>query len=234
MKPRSVGQAGALPVYVEGELAVAGDLWTHLNTTRSKRRRLVGHLQGWPRQSPRKSHINELQQDTTPTRANHTPPDKHQQAHNRTQTPTPKNAIHFPPITPPDPVTATYVGVCAAITGGLARAIYAGIPPGQRRGSDTVPIIALTVGALYGLTVWVGGLAGLYIHPPAQLAPSAHDLLTVAAGTGGFAGAIGAIIGVTGRHVLKRDVRPAEFFDQAAGAGIVFGILTFTLYAPLH
>jgi hypothetical protein len=140
----------------------------------------------------------------------------------------------MPIFKPPDPVTYSYVGVCAGVTGGLVRALYASLQPDWRWGKTYAPLVALCLGGLYGLTVWVGALLGAFSCTPAQVAPTARDILSFAIGLAGISGVIGAIVGLLGRFVLRRDIDPQDILERFAGSGIVLGLLLYALVPGLH
>lgn len=128
---------------------------------------------------------------------------------------------------PPDPVTLGYIGVCAGLAGGVVRAGYASLPAGWRKGKTTVTLFAALAGGLYGAVVWTAGLLG-GLDVPAQAAPTDGDVLGVTVGVGGLGGVIGALAGLTARHLLRRDIAPEDWTERIAGLGILAG---FTLSA---
>jgi hypothetical protein len=138
------------------------------------------------------------------------------------------------PLQPPDPVTYSYVGVCAAVLGGLVRAGYASLSPSLRWGKDHVPVLALAAGGSYGLTIWILALLGLIAHARGQIPPVKGDVLTVSIGIGGLTGFFGAIGGSWTRWVLRRDVSPQDWVERLVGYGIVLGLLLCALAPGLH
>ncbi len=142
--------------------------------------------------------------------------------------------MSFPLLKPPHPVTYAYVGTCAGLTGGVIRALYACLPRARRPGKDTLPLLALCLGGVYGLAVWLGGLAHAWRHVSAQWSPTAHDILSIAVGYGGILGVVGASTGLFFRFALKREVSPADTLERFAGFGIVGSIAIYTLVPGLH
>lgn len=133
---------------------------------------------------------------------------------------------------PPDPVTLGYIGVCAGLAGGLIRAGYASLPRTWRTGKTTVTLVAALAGGLYGAVIWtVGVLGGLNV--PAQAAPTNGDVLSVTVGVGGIGGLVGALAGLTSRHLLKRDIAPEDWTERMAGLGILAGFALSALIPGL-
>lgn len=123
---------------------------------------------------------------------------------------------------PPDPVTLSYIGVCAGLAGGVVRAGYASVPAGWRNCKTTVTLFAALAGGLYGAVIWTIGLFG-GLNVPAQAAPTNGDVLGVTVGVGGIGAMIGALAGLTARHLLKRDIAPHDWAERIAGLGILAG-----------
>jgi hypothetical protein len=142
--------------------------------------------------------------------------------------------MSFPLLKPPHPVTYAYVGTCAAIAGGVIRGVYASLPRTWRPGKDTLPLLALCVGGAYGLVVWLGGLDHAWCRVQAQWGPTAHDILSIAAGYGGILGVVGASIGLVLRFPLQREISPADTTERFVGFGIVGSIAIYTLVPGLH
>jgi hypothetical protein len=135
---------------------------------------------------------------------------------------------------PPDPVTYTYVGVCAGVSGALTRSAYAWLRPTWRWGRAHLTVVALFAGGLYGLTIWVIALLGGLAHAHGQIQPVKGDVLTVSVGLGGLMGFFGASGGLYGRWVLRRDISPQDWVERFAGSGILFGFLLCALVPGLH
>jgi hypothetical protein len=133
---------------------------------------------------------------------------------------------------PPDPVTLGYIGVCAGLAGGLVRAAYASLPATWRKGKTTVTLFAALTGGLYGAVIWVVGLLGV-LDVPAQAAPTNGDVLGVTVGVGGIGGVIGALAGLSARHMLKRDIAPEDWTERIAGMGILAGFALSALIPGL-
>ncbi len=95
-------------------------------------------------------------------------------------------------------------------------------------------MLALTVGGLYGLAVWILGLLGDLAHAHAQLQPVKGDILSVSIGIGGFMGFFGALGGLWCRWILRRDIAPQDWVERFAGFGILLGFLLCALVPGLH
>lgn len=133
---------------------------------------------------------------------------------------------------PPDPVTLGYIGVSAGLAGGVVRAGYASLPSRRRKGKTTVTLFAVLAGGLYGAVIWTIGLFG-GLDVPAQAAPTNGDVLGVTVGVGGIAGVIGALAGLIARHMLKRDIAPEDWTERIAGLGILAGFALSALIPGL-
>jgi hypothetical protein len=140
----------------------------------------------------------------------------------------------MPILEPPNPVTYSYVGVCAGVSGGLVRAGYACLRPTWRWAKEHLTLLVLAAGGAYGLTIWILGLAGELAHAHAELAPVKGDVLSVAIGIGGLAGFFGAICGLWTRWILRRAIAPQDWVERFAGFGILLGFLLCALIPGLH
>ncbi len=134
---------------------------------------------------------------------------------------------------PPNPVTLSYVGVCAGLSGGVVRALYACLPHSWRPGRSIATLLALPVGGIYGFVVWVDALLG-ELHTPARAIPAHADVLSLTVGAGGILGVIGAVAGLSTRHLAHRDIDPQDWTERFAGFGIISGFLLAILDPGLH
>lgn len=144
-------------------------------------------------------------------------------------------ASHRRPVSvpaPPDPVTLGYIGVCAGLSGGLVRAAYACLPRNWRPGKTVMTLLAVLAGGAYGTAIWFVALLG-GLEQAAQAAPTNGDTLSVTVGVGGIAGVLGALLGLTARHVLGRDIAPEDWVERIAGFGILLGFLLSALIPGL-
>ena len=134
---------------------------------------------------------------------------------------------------PPHPVTLSYIGVCAGVSGGAARAVYALLPRGWRYGKSFVPLIIGLLGGLYGTTIWTIALFG-GLSRSARVSPMNGDLLSVIVGAGGIGGLLGALAGLFARWGLANDVTPSDWADIGVGTGLLFGLGMWLLIPGLH
>lgn len=135
---------------------------------------------------------------------------------------------------PPNPVTVSYIGVCAGLSGGVVRAAYACLPATWRPGKPIVTLLALPVGGIYGFVIWVDALLG-GLRTPARFEPVHVDLLSLTVGMGGIFGAVGAAVGLSLHHIADRtDVDPQDWTERFAGFGILSGFLLGVLVPGIH
>lgn len=134
---------------------------------------------------------------------------------------------------PPNPVTLSYVGVCAGLAGVVMHALYACLPLSWRRGKTTVTLLSLPVGGIYGLVIWVDALLG-GLHTSARVVPVHADVLSLTVGSGGLLGVVGAMAGLSVRYLGRRDIDPQDWTERIAGFGILLGFLLAILVRGLH
>jgi hypothetical protein len=95
-------------------------------------------------------------------------------------------------------------------------------------------LLALCIGGLYGLVIWVLALLGHIANICAEVLPVHGDILGVTVSTGGLTGFLGALAGLWTRLVLRRDIDPQDWVERSAGFGIILGVLLGVLIPGLH
>lgn len=123
---------------------------------------------------------------------------------------------------PPNPVTISYVGVCAGLLAGVTRALFTALPPARRGAKSPVSLLAGLIGGLYGAAIWVLALVGC-LTQSGRFSPAQADALSVTAAIAAFAGLVGTAVALTLRYMLRRDIALDDVVERSAGLGAVLG-----------